>query len=70
MRARAAANDISGAERVIDEMKKDGWVAADWTTYSNLAAIYVDDGYFEEGEKLLKELEKKNACQELSGIQL
>lgn len=69
MRALAAANDISGAERVIDEMKRDGRVASDWTTYSNLVAIYVEAGYFDKAEKVLKELEKKNARQDLSAFQ-
>ncbi|KAJ0095376.1 hypothetical protein Patl1_16073 [Pistacia atlantica] len=69
MRALAAANDISGAERVIDVMKRDGRVASDWTTYSNLAAIYVEAGYFDKAEKVLKELEKRNACRDHSAFQ-
>jgi len=56
MRALAAVNDIAGVERVIDEMKRDGRVAGDWTTYSNLASIYVDAGLFEKAENALKEL--------------
>ncbi|KAJ7953575.1 Pentatricopeptide repeat-containing protein [Quillaja saponaria] len=69
MRALAAVNDISGVERVIDEMKRDGRVTGDWTTYSNLASIYVDAGLFEKAEKALKELEKRNACKDLSAFQ-
>ncbi|XP_057950038.1 large ribosomal subunit protein mL101 (rPPR4) isoform X2 [Malania oleifera] len=69
MRSLAAVNDISGVERVIEEMKRDGRVAGDWTTYSNLASIYVDAGLFEKAEKALKELEKKNACCDLSAFQ-
>ncbi|GFY91402.1 tetratricopeptide repeat (TPR)-like superfamily protein [Actinidia rufa] len=69
MRALAAVGDISGVERVIDEMKRDGRVAGDWTTYSNLASIYVDAGFFEKAEKALKELEKRNACRDLSAFQ-
>nr|XP_023898176.1 pentatricopeptide repeat-containing protein At1g60770 [Quercus suber] len=69
MRALAAVNDITGVERVIDEMKRDGRVAGDWTTYSNLASIYVDAGLFEKAEKALKELEKRNACKDLSAYQ-
>lgn len=69
MRALAAVNDISGVERVIDEMKRDGRVAGDWTTYSNLASIYVDAGQNVKAEKALKELEKKNACKDLSAFQ-
>ncbi|KAK9090364.1 hypothetical protein Sjap_023541 [Stephania japonica] len=69
MRARAAVNDISGVERVIDEMKRDGRVAEDWTTYSNLASIYVNAGLFDKAEKALKELEKLNAFKDLSAFQ-
>lgn len=69
MRALAAVNDISGVERVIEEMKRDGRVAADWTTYSNLASIYVDAGLFEKAETALKELEKRNVHRDLSAFQ-
>ncbi|KAM7487277.1 hypothetical protein LguiB_024761 [Lonicera macranthoides] len=69
MRALAAVNDIFGVERVIDEMKRDGRVVGDWTTYSNLASIYVDAGMNEKAEKALKELEKRNACKDLSAFQ-
>ncbi|XVE85125.1 hypothetical protein DITRI_Ditri17bG0066900 [Diplodiscus trichospermus] len=53
-----AMNDISGVERVIEEMKRDAEVAGDWTTYSSISAAYVDVGLFEKAEKALKELEK------------
>ncbi|XP_047341835.1 pentatricopeptide repeat-containing protein At1g60770 [Impatiens glandulifera] len=69
MRGLAADNDISGVERVIDEMKRDNRVEADWTTYSNLASIYINADLFEKGEKALKELEKKNARRDLSAYQ-
>ncbi|KAF5741087.1 hypothetical protein HS088_TW10G00082 [Tripterygium wilfordii] len=69
MRALAAGNDISGVERVMEEMKRDGRVAADWTTYSNLASIYVDASLFEKAESALKELEKKNAHRDVSAYQ-
>lgn len=69
MRALAAAGEISEVERVIDEMKRDGRVAGDWTTYSNLATIYADAGQFDKAEKALKELESKNACKDLSAFQ-
>lgn len=69
MRALAAMNDISGVERILDEMKRDGRVAADWTTYSNLASIYADAGLFDKAEKALKELESKNSRRELSAYQ-
>ncbi|XP_010553613.1 PREDICTED: pentatricopeptide repeat-containing protein At1g60770 [Tarenaya hassleriana] len=60
MRALAATKDISGVERVSEEMNRDGRVAPDWTTYSNLATIYVDAGLSEKAEKALQELERKN----------
>ncbi|KAJ6839049.1 pentatricopeptide repeat-containing protein [Iris pallida] len=60
MRGLAATNDISGVERVMEEMKIDGQVSADWTTYSNLASIYVDAGMFQKAEAVLKDLEKRN----------
>ncbi|KAL9240971.1 hypothetical protein vseg_015132 [Gypsophila vaccaria] len=69
MRALAAVKDIYGVERVLDEMKRDGRVAEDWTTYSNLASIYVDAGMFEKAENALKELEKKNTSRDLSPYQ-
>lgn len=69
MRALAAVNDISGVERVVDEMKRDGRVASDWTTYSNLASIYVDAGMPEKAENALNELEKKNSHRDLSAFQ-
>ncbi|KAF9601827.1 hypothetical protein IFM89_023514 [Coptis chinensis] len=69
MRALAAVSDISGVERVIEEMRRDGRVAGDWTTYSNLASIYVGAGMFEKAERALKELENRNACRDLSAYQ-
>lgn len=60
MRSLAAVNDINGVERVIEEMKEDGRVSADWTTYSNLASIYVDAGMFQKAEEALKELEYRS----------
>lgn len=69
IRALAAVNDIAVVERVVDEMKRDGRVAGDWTTYSNLASIYVDAGFLEKAEKALKELEKRNAYKDLSAYQ-
>ncbi|XP_015870254.3 large ribosomal subunit protein mL101 (rPPR4) [Ziziphus jujuba] len=69
MRALAAVNNISGVERIINEMKRDGRVTRDWTTYSNLASIYVDAGMFEKAETALKELENRNSCRDLSAFQ-
>ncbi|XP_066376694.1 large ribosomal subunit protein mL101 (rPPR4)-like [Miscanthus floridulus] len=69
MRALAALKDIPGVERVIEEMKRDGRVAPDWTTYSNLASIYVDAGLFEKAEAALKELEKRNTSNDVEAYQ-
>ncbi|MQL72600.1 hypothetical protein Taro_004919 [Colocasia esculenta] len=69
MRAFAAMNDISGVERVIEEMKRDGRITGDWTTYSNLASIYVDAGLFQKAEVALKELEKRNGIRDLGAYQ-
>lgn len=69
MRALAAERDIHGVERVLDEMKRDGRVAEDWTTYSNLASIYVDAGMSDKAENALKELEKRNTSKDLSPYQ-
>ncbi|CAN0893189.1 Pentatricopeptide repeat-containing protein At1g60770 [Linum grandiflorum] len=69
MRALAAADDISGVDRVLDEMKRDGRVAADWTTYSNLASIYADAKLFDKADKALKELEKLKDVKNLSAFQ-
>jgi len=69
MRALAAASDISGVERVHDEMKRDGRVTGDWTTCSNLASIFVDAGFLDKAEVALKELEKRNAFKDLSAYQ-
>nr|AYM00838.1 pentatricopeptide repeat protein [Salvia miltiorrhiza] len=69
MRALAAMGDIAGVERVIDEMKRDGRVAGDWTTYSNLASIYANARQFGKAEEALKELESRNARRELSAYQ-
>ncbi|NP_001168600.1 Pentatricopeptide repeat-containing protein At1g60770 [Zea mays] len=69
MRALAALKDIPGVERVIEEMKRDGRVAPDWTTYSNLASIYVEAGMFEKAEAALKELEKRNTSNDIEAYQ-
>ncbi|KAJ0960994.1 hypothetical protein J5N97_001029 [Dioscorea zingiberensis] len=69
MRALSAVQDIPGVERVIEEMKRDGRVTGDWTTYSNLASIYVDAGMFQKAEGALKELEKRNVGKDLTAYQ-
>ncbi|XP_027366893.1 pentatricopeptide repeat-containing protein At1g60770-like isoform X1 [Abrus precatorius] len=69
MRGLAAVNDISGVERVHDEMKRDGRVTGNWTPFSNLASIFVDAGLVDKAEVALKELEKRNAFKDLSAYQ-
>lgn len=65
MKSCAAMSGIGAVEKVFDEMKRDGRVGADWTTYSNLAAIYVDAGIVAKAESALKEMEKKMPQKEL-----
>ncbi|KAL8224562.1 hypothetical protein R6Q57_020037 [Mikania cordata] len=69
MRAVTKLNNISGVERLVNEVKKDDQVSEDWTTYSNLASIYVEFGLTNKAEDALKELEKKNAHKNLSAFQ-
>ncbi|KAL5725056.1 hypothetical protein ACHQM5_008243 [Ranunculus cassubicifolius] len=64
IRALAAMDDIPRVEKVIAEIKTD-----DWTTYSNLASIYVNAGMFEKAENALKELEKRNVSRDLTPYQ-
>ncbi|KAL8527197.1 hypothetical protein ACS0TY_005175 [Phlomoides rotata] len=52
-------NDIEGVERVFEEMKLENWKQCDWTTYSNLAAIYTKGGYQEKAKLALKNLEER-----------
>ncbi|KAG2693300.1 hypothetical protein I3760_08G089900 [Carya illinoinensis] len=54
MNSYALLNDIEGVERVLKEDES----KCDWTTYSNLAAIYVKAGLFEKAQLALKKLEE------------
>ncbi|XP_022769519.1 pentatricopeptide repeat-containing protein At1g02370, mitochondrial [Durio zibethinus] len=58
MQSYANLNDIEGVERVLEELSNDSEDKCTWTTYSNLAAIYVKAGQFEKAEACLKKLEK------------
>lgn len=58
MNSYASLNDIEGAERVFEEMKRESEDNISWLTYSNLAAIYVKAKHFEKAESALKMLEK------------
>ncbi|KAF8401319.1 hypothetical protein HHK36_012253 [Tetracentron sinense] len=59
MNSYSSLNDIEEVERVMEEIKVEGGDKCNWTTYSNLAVIYVKAGLFEKAETALKELEKK-----------
>ncbi|XP_038692707.1 pentatricopeptide repeat-containing protein At1g02370, mitochondrial-like isoform X2 [Tripterygium wilfordii] len=59
MQSYASLNDIDGVERVMEEMKVTGEDTRNWTTYSNLAAIYVRAGLFDRAESALKTVEEK-----------
>lgn len=60
MQSCASLNDIDGVERIVEEMSNNGEDKFTWTTYSNLAAIYVKAGLFEKAELALKKLEEMN----------
>ncbi|XP_028789714.1 pentatricopeptide repeat-containing protein At1g02370, mitochondrial-like [Neltuma alba] len=64
MNSYASLNDIEGAERVFEEMKKEDADKINWLTHSNLAAIYVKAKLFEKAESALKMLEKLARPQE------
>lgn len=51
-------NDIDGVERVFDEMNDVCEDKCCWTTYSNLASIYVKAELFEKAELALRKLEE------------
>ncbi|RWR76441.1 pentatricopeptide repeat-containing protein, mitochondrial-like protein [Cinnamomum micranthum f. kanehirae] len=58
MNSYASRNDIEAVERIMEEVKAKGGVCYDWTTYSNLAAIYVAAGHSDKAELALGECEK------------
>ncbi|KAK9084356.1 hypothetical protein Scep_030827 [Stephania cephalantha] len=58
MQCYASLKDITGVESIMKELQDGDGLKCDWTTYSNLAAIYVDAGDYERAESALKELEK------------
>lgn len=59
MQSYSCLNDMEGVERVFDEMMNGNEKVCDWTTYSNLAAVYVKAGLHEKAESALKKLEEK-----------
>ncbi|CAK9152884.1 unnamed protein product [Ilex paraguariensis] len=58
MQSYSCMNDIDGVERVFEEIKKDNGKMCEWTTYSNLAVVYVKAGLHEKAKLALKELEE------------
>ncbi|XP_047980321.1 pentatricopeptide repeat-containing protein At1g02370, mitochondrial-like [Salvia hispanica] len=52
-------NDFEGVERVLKEMTVENSKLVNWTTYSNLANIYVQAGDHEKARMALKALEKE-----------
>ncbi|KAJ6680057.1 hypothetical protein OIU79_019716 [Salix purpurea] len=59
MQSYGCLNDFEGVERVLDEMKMDGKKNFSWTTYTNLATIYVKAGHFDKAELALKKVEEQ-----------
>lgn len=59
MQCYSSLNDVAEVERIFEEMKKDDQAKCSWTTYSNLAAIYVKAGLFEKAEHALKKIEEE-----------
>ncbi|KAG9156955.1 hypothetical protein Leryth_009001 [Lithospermum erythrorhizon] len=52
-------DDVEGAERVFEEVKRDSMKKCTWTIYSNLAVVYVKAGYKEKAELALKKVEQE-----------
>lgn len=59
MNSYADLNDIKGAERVFEKMKLDTFRKCNWTSYSNLASIYIKAGYQEKAKVALQNVEKE-----------
>ncbi|KAJ6710611.1 hypothetical protein OIU74_011474 [Salix koriyanagi] len=69
MQSYGCLNDFEGVHRVLDEMKMDGKENFSWTTYSNLATIYVKAGLFDKAESALRKLEEQIECGCDGGLQ-
>lgn len=52
-------NDIEGAERVFEEMKRERRKLCNWTSYCNLANVYIKAGYREKAKLALQSAEKE-----------
>ncbi|KAL6228250.1 hypothetical protein ACLB2K_002204 [Fragaria x ananassa] len=58
MQSYASLNDMKGVESVVEEMQSQDEDECDWSTYSNLASIYVKAQLYEKAEVALKLSEK------------
>lgn len=58
MQSYASLNDMKGVESVVEEMQSQDEDKCDWSTYSNLASIYVKAQLYEKAEVALKLSEK------------
>ena len=59
MQSYARLNNIDGAERVLEELTRENKDKLNWTTYSNLAVVYVKARLFEKAKLALKKLEEE-----------
>ncbi|KAL5561029.1 hypothetical protein UlMin_030776 [Ulmus minor] len=59
MQSYAALNDIAGVERVLEEIETVDGDKCEWTTYSNLADIYLKAGLFKKAKLALVKLEEE-----------
>ncbi|ERN02143.1 pentatricopeptide repeat-containing protein At1g60770 [Amborella trichopoda] len=60
MNSYALMKDMEGVERVVNEMIKTGEIISDWTTHTNLAAIFIQAGLFDKANATLKLVEEKH----------
>lgn len=59
MNSCASLNDMGKVEEILEEMKNEDRNKFDWTTFLNLAAIYVKVGQLEKAELALKKVEEE-----------
>ncbi|XP_022942939.1 pentatricopeptide repeat-containing protein At1g02370, mitochondrial-like isoform X1 [Cucurbita moschata] len=59
MNSCASLNGVGKVEEILEEMKNEDRNKFDWTTFSNLAAIYVKAGQLEKAELALKKVENE-----------
>ncbi|XP_022141328.1 pentatricopeptide repeat-containing protein At1g02370, mitochondrial [Momordica charantia] len=59
MNSCASLDDVGKVEEILEEMKNEDRNKFDWTTFSNLAAIYVKVGQLDKAELALKKVEEE-----------